>query len=278
MLDLARYEMPAALHRRLGLLCTGYGYAAHKLARCPPRTLECYAVVWVSSGSGWLETSATSQRLQIVSGSLFWLFPHVTHTYAPDAAGWTEQWALFEGPQAEIFEQLGFLAPAHPVQYVGASTAIEALFTQLREDFTSGGTFTSVLSATLISRLIIVAHQLAVEQQARHDPAIRKIEQCRRWLDEHACEVGEIETLATNYHMGYSTFRRYFRNITGCSPKEYVLRVRMRKAKELLVFTQQSIVEVARSVGFADPYYFSRLFHEKEGLSPSQFRLQQRSL
>jgi AraC family transcriptional regulator of arabinose operon len=276
MLDMARYETPAAIHRRIGLLCTGYGSFAHKMVSCPLRKLECYAAVWVSSGSGWLETAGTPQRLQITGGSLFWLFPHVAHTYAPDINGWTEQWALFEGPQAETLEQLGFLSPAQPLQYIGASATIEAIFAQLRADFEAGGPLTGVLSAALVHRLIIVAHQLAVELQAEHDPVIREMERSRRWLDEHAFEPCDIEALAATCRMGYSTFRRHFKNIVGCSPKEYVLRVRLRRAKELLAFTQQSIVEVARSVGFGDPYYFSRLFHDKEGLSPSLFRTQQR--
>ena len=275
MLDYARYETPAATHRQLGLLCTGSGCFTRKTVTCPPRRLSCYAAVWVSNGAGWLETSATSQRLQIMSGTLFWLFPDVTHTYAPDSAGWTEQWAFFEGTLMASFERLDFLSPAQPVQYVGNSAAVEAIFTQLYTDFKESGPLTGVLSASLIHRLIIVAHQITVEMQAEYDPMVRAIQRSRKWLDEHAFEVSDIEGLAEDCNVGYSTFRRHFKNLIGCSPKEYILRVRLRHAKELLAFTQQSVVEIARSVGFADSFYFSRLFREKEGLSPSLFRAQQ---
>jgi AraC family transcriptional regulator, arabinose operon regulatory protein len=278
MLDFARYETPAATHRQLGLLCTAFGCCARKTVTCPPRRLGCYAAVWVSSGSGWLKTSATSQRLQIVSGTLFWLFPQVTHSYAPDAEGWTEQWALFEGSLIESFEHLGFLSASQPVQYVGDSAAIEAIFAQLHTDFKHNGPLIGVLSASLIHRLVIVAHQVSVEMQAEYDPVIREIQRSRKWLDEHAFGVCDIEELAESCHMGYSTFRRHFKTIVGCSPKEYVLRLRLRQAKELLAFTQQSVAEIARSIGFVDSFYFSRLFHEKEGISPSLFRTQQRLL
>lgn len=276
MLDMARYETPATAHRQLGLLCTGYGCFARKMERCPPRRLECYAVVWISSGSGWLETEAMPQRIPITSGCLFWLFPHVLHTYAPDADGWTEQWALFEGPLVASFEHLGFLSASQPVHYTGNSAAIEAIFAQFHTDFTNGGPLTGVLSAALVYRLVVIAHQLSIEWQAERDPVAREIQRSRRWLDTHAFELCDVEDLADSCHMGYSTFRRHFKNIIGYSPREYILRVRLSKAKELLAFTQQSVAEVAKSVGFADPYYFSRLFRDREGIPPSLFRVQQR--
>ncbi|MBA2681866.1 MAG: helix-turn-helix transcriptional regulator [Ktedonobacteraceae bacterium] len=276
MLDYTRYETPAATHRQLGLLCTGVGGFTHKTVTCPPRRLSCYAAVWISNGTGWLETSATPQRIQIVSGTLFWLFPGVTHTYAPDAGGWTEQWTLFEGPLMASFERLDFLSPAQPAQFVGNSGAIETIFAQLYTDFQESGPLTGVLSASLIHRLIIVVHQLAIEMQTEHDPVARAVQSSRAWLDEHAFEVCSLEELAADCNMGYSTFRRHFKSLVGCSPKEYILRLRLRRAKELLAFTQQNVVEIARHVGFADSFYFSRLFHEKEGISPSLFRVQQR--
>jgi AraC-like DNA-binding protein len=276
VLDFASYETPATSHHQLGLLCTAYGRFARKTATCPPRRLECYAVVWVSSGCGWLETEATSHRLQVVGGSLFWLFPQVMHTYAPNAGGWTEQWALFEGPLTKTFEHLGFLSTSRSLQYIETPAAIENIFAQLHTDFVRGGPLTVVLSGALVYRLVIVAHQLAVESQAERDPVVREVEHSRRWLDEHAFEFCDLEELAATCHMGYSTFRRHFKTIIGCSPKEYILRVRLRRAKELLAFTQQSIAEVAKSAGFTDPYYFSRLFQDKEGIAPTLFRAQQR--
>ncbi len=276
MLDFARYETPAVSHRQLGLLCTGCGGFTRKMTACPTRRLECYAAVWITDGAGWLETSATTRRLHIRSGSLFWLFPRITHAYAPDTSGWTEQWVFFEGPLAERFERLGFLCAAQPVQYMEGNRAIETIFTQIHADFAHGGPLTSVLSAALVHRLVLIAYQFSMESQAEHDPVVREIQHSRRMLDDHAFESCNIEELADACHMGYSTFRRHFKDIVGYAPKEYILRVRLRKAKELLAFTQESVTEIAKNVGFADPYYFSRVFHDKEGLSPSLFRAQQR--
>jgi|SRR5579883_2261694 len=275
MLDCARYETPAVAHRQLGLLCTGYGSFARKLSTCPPRRFHYYAAIWISSGSGWLETGATPRRLPIAGGNIFWLFPGVTHAYAPNAEGWTEQWVLFEGHMAEHFERLGFLSASQPVSHITDTRTIDALFAQIRSDFERGGPLTSVMSAGLVHRLVLLAHHEATEIQAVTDPIGRQIHSSKQLLEQHAFEACDLEELARSCHMGYSTFRRHFKEITGYSPKEYVLRIRLHRAKELLAFTEQSITEVARNVGFPNPYYFSRLFHSKEGISPSDFRIQQ---
>lgn len=276
MRDSAYYETPAEAYRQLGLLCTAFGSFVRKTTLCPPRRLECYAAVWISSGSGWLETSATPHRLPIRSGSLFWLFPGIIHTYAPGADGWTEQWVMFEGPQAASFERLGFFSATQPVHVPPNAGAIEAIFAQLAADFSQESHLTSVLGATLISRLVVTAHQQASEEQAESTSLVRALYQCKMLIEEQAFEASNIEEIVCPSPLGYSTLRRHFKNAFGFSPKEYLLSLRLRKAKELLVFTQQSIAEVAQSVGFLDPYYFSRLFHAKEGLTPSLFRAQQR--
>jgi transcriptional regulator GlxA family with amidase domain len=63
-----------------------------------------------------------------------------------------------------------------------------------------------------------------------------------------------------------------FRRELGLSPWEYLSRYRIKQAKELLSCTNNSVTEVALQVGFKNPAYFSRVFHEQTGLSPSAYR------
>ncbi|PIY48354.1 MAG: AraC family transcriptional regulator, partial [Armatimonadetes bacterium CG_4_10_14_3_um_filter_59_10] len=65
---------------------------------------------------------------------------------------------------------------------------------------------------------------------------------------------------------------RAFRNATGCSPLDYLVRVRIHHAMELLKEADLSIAEVARRVGFADSNYFSRQFRALVGSSPRGYR------
>ena len=67
-------------------------------------------------------------------------------------------------------------------------------------------------------------------------------------------------------------FIHLFREYTGFSPHAYVTRLRLDKAKDLMVSTTMNISEIAFAVGYANPLYFSRLFKRHTGLSPSRFR------
>jgi hypothetical protein len=90
-MQILHFETPASTHRELGLDVLGFGAIEAKNESTTARILESYAAVFVHSGTGWLDTAATG-RLPVRAGSLFWLFPGLAHSYAPDTAGWSEQW------------------------------------------------------------------------------------------------------------------------------------------------------------------------------------------
>jgi AraC family transcriptional regulator len=68
-------------------------------------------------------------------------------------------------------------------------------------------------------------------------------------------------------------FATQFRQSTGLSPRAYVIRRRIRKAKALLLQSQCNILEVAQSCGFATHVHFSSVFKKATGYSPSGWRL-----
>ena len=72
----------------------------------------------------------------------------------------------------------------------------------------------------------------------------------------------------TKAHLG-----RMFRETLGCSPIQFVLRTRLQHAQRLLVTTSRSIVDIAAEVGFNDVSYFVRLFRQKIGFTPQEYRV-----
>ncbi len=67
-------------------------------------------------------------------------------------------------------------------------------------------------------------------------------------------------------------FSRIFKQITGMPPVQFVLKIRIDRAKELLDFTDKSIAEIAEASGFPDQNYFARTFKKITGMSPTQYR------
>jgi ABC-type sugar transport system ATPase subunit len=99
------------------------------------------------------------------------------------------------------------------------------------------------------------------------------IYKARRQIEERACEEDlDLHAIAESLFMSYDNFRRRFKAQIGISPNRYVQKMKVEKAKELLLYTDLEIKEIAERVGFDDPYYFSRVFKEWEDKSPLRFR------
>lgn len=68
-----------------------------------------------------------------------------------------------------------------------------------------------------------------------------------------------------------SRFSHIFKEVTGTTPKRFIEQRRIEAAKELLTNSELSISEIALSVGYPDPYYFSRVFKKNTGMPPQSY-------
>jgi AraC-like DNA-binding protein len=91
-------------------------------------------------------------------------------------------------------------------------------------------------------------------------------------LLDRVSEPTTLEELAQ--FAGYSPqhLNRVFRRALGVTPLQYLTRLRMQRASELLTEGRLTVRAIARAVSFDDPYYFSRLFKQHTGESPAQYR------
>lgn len=81
-----------------------------------------------------------------------------------------------------------------------------------------------------------------------------------------------VSELAAFCHCSESYLSRIFKRRTGVNINVYVNKVRVEQAKNSLLLSHDSIAEIASRVGFSDPNYFSRVFTQIIGISPTEFR------
>jgi AraC-like DNA-binding protein len=93
------------------------------------------------------------------------------------------------------------------------------------------------------------------------------------FLNNHFHERISLEDTARMANMSYTYFCKYFRRVTGRSLTDYILRMRVDRAKELLLSEDWSITKVAFEVGFESHSYFDRVFNRLTHLSPHEFRV-----
>jgi AraC-like DNA-binding protein len=95
-------------------------------------------------------------------------------------------------------------------------------------------------------------------------------------MERHYAEPLTIYDLTKVARMSQSTLFRVFRHIMGRSPVDYLIRLRVGKAAQILRREPLRIAEVSEAVGFSDSNYFSRQFHQVMGVSPREYRLRAR--
>lgn len=105
-------------------------------------------------------------------------------------------------------------------------------------------------------------------------PRVRTIlETATRFLDEHCFEQDiDYPHLSRLTEVSYSYLKKLFVSQYGIPPSRYVIQKRMEYAKTLLLTPELSVTDVSRHVGYSSVYYFSRVFREETGMTPSEYR------
>ena len=99
-----------------------------------------------------------------------------------------------------------------------------------------------------------------------------EIAQAVQYLTDHMAEKINMENLAKQLHLSYTGFLWKFRKEMGCAPSEYLIRIRMQLAKQLLLDSDLRINEIAPLCGYSNAYYFSAAFHKETGMAPINYR------
>lgn len=100
------------------------------------------------------------------------------------------------------------------------------------------------------------------------------IEETFEYLKRHYKENVSVDQLAGMIGLSTSHFSKLFKEKIGYSPKDYLIRLRINRAKQFLEFSDCHLKDVAQKVGYPDEFYFSRIFKKIVGVSPSQFAKQ----
>jgi len=93
-----------------------------------------------------------------------------------------------------------------------------------------------------------------------------------RYMKAHYSEKITVEHMAKAVSLSPSQFSRHFKRQTGVPPYEYLLSLRLSKAKELLKTTELPVHEIAYQCGFGGESSFISFFKKQEGIPPLKFR------
>ena len=127
------------------------------------------------------------------------------------------------------------------------------------------------LLAIFAQHLSILSNQILVRQQNAEPPVIAK---AKKYIEEHQTEELSLSEVAKAVNTSSFYFCKMFRKVTGINFTDYVARLRIERARNLLLNPNLRISEIAFEVGFQSLTHFNRVFKRILGQSPTDYRLQ----
>lgn len=283
-----RYFACGPESRRWGLALTGAGFSAipagapYPIGQHPSdhhfdwergRVLEALQVVLIVNGRGWFESQATGRRV-IEPGTAFVVLPKTWHRYRPDpGTGWTESWIEVQGSTVESLLRARVFSAQQPVRKIEPDAGLEETLDALHHQARSAGPgFSAELSAAAFG--VLAAWEKADRVQPARSRISRAVGEAERVLAERLHEPVNLQAIAKRLGVGYTHFRRAFKAHTGFAPWQYVLHLRLSRARRLLASSEITLEALAQQLGFSSAFHLSSAFKRAYGIAPEHWRRQ----
>ena len=234
-----------------------------------PALRDHYLIHYVVSGSGTLRCN--QQEYAIQAGMLFIIFPSQVASYQADETDpWQYTWVGFNGTDARRLVKLTGLSKDAPVWQCEDPDETYALLRSIADASDN----TSAADAEMVGRLyLFLAHLIKRRPQHQTDDTHQAyVANALRYIQyNYANNIG-VADIARYVGISRSQLYRAFLQQFGISPHAYLQTYRINEACSLLRDPNYSVAEVAGSVGFNDPLYFSRVFKSIKGVTPSDYQ------
>ncbi len=236
------------------------------------RILQEYQLIYISRGQGHF-ISKHQKETEINEGYMFLLFPGEWHNYWPNReTGWKESWIGFTGTNMDQRVEAGFFSKKKPVFNVGIHDEIINLFKLAVETAKEQKSGYQQMLAGIVNLLLGFTYTEDRETAFEDMQVTNQINKAKIIMQENIGSHLSAEDIAQKTGMGYSWFRRIFKQYTGFSPLQYMQELKIKKAKELLTNTILPCKEIAYELGFETQAYFNIVFKKTTNMTPKKYR------
>ncbi len=232
--------------------------------------LPSYLFFYVNSGEGVLEYDGKSCRLG--PGDCVFLDCRQPYAHSTRENLWSLSWIHFSGVTMQAIYEKYRERGGRPVFHPTDSAPFEKLHQEIFALASSDDYIRDMRINSCLNELLVLLMQESwnpTEQAGRKRQNLLPI---RDYLDEHFTEKISLDALAERFFISKFYLTRVFKEQFGVSINTYLLNKRITKAKQLLRFSNEKLEDIGYRCGLGAPHYFSRVFKQVEGITPSEFR------
>ena len=234
---------------------------------------------YVISGRGYLDAGdadGATRRYELKPDQGFLICPDLVNTYHADQYDpWKYVWLEFGGLRAERYLNAAGLSASQPIYRPKSPSMAEPV----REAMMYIADHSKASALDLIGHLCLFLDALirsSSTQQQVQSARLQDfyIQEAVNFMEHNYRRELTVEEVADACKLNRSYFSKLFKESMGCPPQEFLIRLRLSKAADLMRSTKTAIGDIAASCGYPNQLHFSRAFTKRYGVSPREWRMQ----
>ncbi|WP_245596189.1 helix-turn-helix domain-containing protein [Paenibacillus taiwanensis] len=236
--------------------------------------VQDWTLIIITQGNGIL--FADGARFPLKKGTGFILVPGTGSDMRCDGEGLTfyklsfEMIGKTESGYGRIQSSIGNSLVQHGMVTFHPFSHCALLLESLYFNRGDNGDIQRLTSHIRFQELLLLCQQSSAENQDALKRAA--VERSIDFINHHYNEVLTVDQLAAMVQINRSRYTQLFREITGQLPLDYLNGVRIERAQQLLLMSDDRLHDIAQTVGYSNEYYFNRRFKGTVGVTPGQYR------
>lgn len=230
-----------------------------------------YQLLYINSGK--LHLYEEGEEKVITKGNMLLFRPGISQIYSMHSEEKPETfWVHFTGRDVDALLDYYGMPKDKLVFFTGTSPDYPWLFRQMIQELQLCRVNYDDLLNINLQHVFLMISRFLKEGTGLDSDTLNEVERATHYFNENYNKSISIKDYAAERHMSDCWFNRIFKKITKVTPMQYIISLRITSAINLLESTNQSIKQIASTVGYDDQYYFSKLFKKITGYSPSEYR------